>query len=77
MQMNEYEDFLKKVSGNVKKKRLELGKTVEDVTLEGLNQSSTAFYSQAENLRNGKHFNLKHLFLLAKYFECDVEEFIK
>jgi len=72
-----YEDFMRKVSNNVKRKRMESGKTIEDVAFEGLGQNSTSFYSHAENLKNNKHFNLKHLYLLAEYFECEPDEFLK
>jgi transcriptional regulator with XRE-family HTH domain len=74
--MDEYQDFLKRVSDNVRRMRLERGKTTEEIAFEALGHSSTAFVNQAENLKNGKHFNLKHLYQLAKYYECTVEVFL-
>ncbi len=74
--MEDYQEFLKLVSGNVKRMRMEHGKTTEEIAIEALGHSSTAFVNQAENLKNGKHFNLKHLYLLAKYYECSVESFL-
>jgi hypothetical protein len=43
--------------------------------MEALGHSSTAFVNQAENLQNGKHFNLKHLYMLARYYDCGINEF--
>jgi len=75
--MDDYQDFLKRVAENTKRMRMEHNKTVEEVAIEALGQSSTAFVNQAENLKNGKHFNLKHLYLLAKYYGCDINDFLK
>ena len=73
--MEDYQEFLKRVSDNVKRMRMEHGKTTEEIAIEALGHSSTAFVNQAENLKNGKHFNLKHLYLLAKYYGCSIEAF--
>lgn len=74
--MQDYEYFIKIVSSNVKKTRMRHNKTVEEVAIDALGHSSAAFYSQAENLKNGKHFNLKHLFMLSRYFDCGVHDFL-
>lgn len=71
-----YDDFMKRVASNIKKMRMQHSKTVEDVAIEALGHSSSAFFSQAENYKNGKHFNLKHIFLLAEYFQCEVSDII-
>lgn len=73
--MDEYQEFLKRVSANAKRMRLEHKKTVEEVAMEALGHSSTAFVNQAENLKNGKHFNLKHLYMLSKYYNCRINDF--
>lgn len=75
--MEDYQEFLKCVSENVRRKRMQNKKTVEEIAMDALGHSSTAFVNQAENLKNGKHFNLKHLFLLAKYYNCNIEDFLK
>lgn len=72
---NSYKNFLRTVAGNVKRKRNEQGKTVEDIAYDALAHNSTSFYSSAENLSHGKHFNLKHLFLIAEYYDCDIRDF--
>lgn len=73
--MHDYEYFIKAVSSNVKKTRMLHNKTVEEVAIDALGHSSAAFYSQAENLKNGKHFNLRHLYMLSRYFECSIDDF--
>lgn len=73
--MEGYEEFLKRVSTNAKRLRLEHKKTVEEVAIEALGHSSTSFVNQAGNLKNGKHFNLKHLYMLARYYGCGINEF--
>jgi hypothetical protein len=75
--MDDYEVFLKNVSENVKRMRLKHCKTTEEIAFGALGHNSTAFVNQAENLKNGKHFNLKHLYLLAKYYGCDVSDFFE
>ncbi len=72
---NELIIFFRTVSKNVQRKRIKEGKTVEDIAYDALNHNSTSFYSSAENLKNGKHFNLKQLFLISKYFDCNIWEF--
>jgi len=71
-----YDDFMRDISSNIKKMRLMHGKTVEDVAIDGLGHNSAAFFSQAENYKNGKHFNLRHIYLLAVYFQCRVSDLI-
>ena len=73
---NEIIIFFRTVSKNVQRKRIKEGKTVEDIAYDALNHNSTSFYNSAENLKNGKHFNMRQLFLIAKYYDCDIREFI-
>lgn len=72
---NAYKNFLRTVSKKVQQKRIKEGKTIEDIAYDALCHNSTSFYNSAENLTNGKHFNLKHLFLISKYYDCDIREF--
>lgn len=32
------------------------------------------FYTNAENLKRGKHFNLEHLIRISKYLDVDIKE---
>jgi len=72
---NEIKNFLRTLAKNVQQKRIKEGKTVEDISYDALGLNSTSFYSSAENFSHNKHFNLKHLFLIAKYYDCDIRDF--
>jgi len=73
---NEVILFYTKVSTNIKNIRLEKGLNQLDVALE-IGIKSVAFYSNCENLKYGKHFNLEHVYRLAKFFNVQPEELIK
>ncbi|MCP5463298.1 MAG: XRE family transcriptional regulator [bacterium] len=72
---NIYKDFVRAVAKNVRQKRIRASKTVEDIAYDALQHNSTSFYNSAENFTHNKHFNLKHLFLIAHYYGCDIREF--
>ena len=72
----EIKKFYKKIGKNVKKKRLEKGYSQLDLALE-IDIKSVAFYSNCENLRYNKHFNLEHLYKLSKVLKVDICEFFK
>ena len=72
----EIKEFYKKIGENVKKKRLEKGYSQLDIALE-IGIKSVAFYSNCENLRYNKHFNLEDLYKLSKKFNVDICEFFK
>lgn len=72
----EIKKFYKKIGENVKKKRLEKGYSQLDLALE-IGIKSVAFYSNCENLRYNKHFNLEHLYKLSKILNVDICEFFK
>ncbi len=42
-----------------------------------IGHQAPSFYGKAELLRDGKHFNLEHLYRLAKALDVDVREFLK
>ncbi len=69
-------DFYKSVSKNIKQRRLEHGLKQLDVALE-IGITSVAFYSNCENLRYGKHFNLEHIYKLAKLFNIEPYELLQ
>jgi len=73
---NEIDTFYATVSHNVKKKRIAMELSQLDLSLK-LGIKSVAFYSNCENLRYGKHFNLEHIYKLAKALNikmCDLLE---
>ena len=69
-------NFYKIIANNVKRIRKEKGYTQLDLALE-IDISSVAFYSNCENLRYNKHFNLEHLYKLSKVLDVDICEFFK
>ncbi len=36
--------------------------------------TTPTFYTNAENLKRGKHFNLEHLIKIANYLDVDIKE---
>ena len=73
---NEIETFYKTVSENVKDRRIALNMSQLDLALK-LGIRSVAFYSNCENLRYGKHFNLEHVYKLAKALDVELCELFK
>lgn len=72
----EINTFYSTVSRNVKEKRISMGLSQLDLSLK-LGIKSVAFYSNCENLRYGKHFNLEHVYKLSKALNiniCDLLE---
>ena len=72
----EVKDFYKKISRNVTKFRLAKGMSQMDLALE-IGIKSVAFFSNAENNRYGKHFNLEHVYKISKALEIDVGELLR
>lgn len=72
----EIHEFYKKLSKTIKRKRIEKNMKQLDVALE-IGIKSVAFYSNCENLKYGKHFNIEHVFKLAKLFEIKPFELLK
>ena len=72
----EIDYFYKIISNNVKKYRLEKGFSQEKLALD-IGIKSIAFYSNCENNKYDKHFNLEHLYKISKSLNIPLEEFIK
>lgn len=70
----EINEFYRRIATNVRSIREERGLKQLDVALE-IDIKSVAFYSNCENCKYGKHFNLEHLYKLAKTFNVDIKEF--
>jgi len=70
----EIKEFYKKIGENVKKKRIAKGFSQLDLALE-IDIKSVAFYSNCENVRYDKHFNLAHLHKLSKVLNIDICKF--
>ena len=72
----EINNFYKVISNNVKKYRLEKGFSQEKLALD-IGIKSIAFYSNCENNKYDKHFNLEHLYKISKALNIPIEEFIR
>jgi len=74
--IEEIEKFYKTIGKNVKRKREENQLTQLQLShLMGF--KSVSLVSQAETFYNKQHFSLKHLYMLASIFKCNLEEFFK
>ncbi len=71
----EIENFYKCISRNVKTIRKQRGVSQLDLALE-IGIKSVAFYSNCESNRYGKHFNLEHIYKIAKALEVSIEDLI-
>ena len=71
----EAEAFLDTISKNVERIREAKGMTKLYVSRE-LGFMAPDHYSRMELRANGKHFNLKHLYKLAKILDVELNEFI-
>ncbi len=73
---DEINEFFNNISDNVKRIRQDKNLSQLEVAL-SIGQKSSGFYANAENYSHGKHFNLVHLFKIAKLFQCDIKDFFK
>jgi len=71
---NEVANFYRNVSLKVRYYRENKNITQLDLALE-IGIKSVAFYSNCENNRYGKHFNLEHLYKIAKALDMKIEDF--
>ena len=71
----ELNDFYVLIGNNVKKIRNERGISQLDMALT-LGYKSASFFGKAELCSDSKHFNLEHLYRLAKVLDIDVREFL-
>ena len=69
-------EFYKTISSNVKKARINAKMSQLELSLK-LGIKSIAFYSNCENLRYNKHFNLEHIYKISKALNIDICELIK
>ena len=72
----EINDFYKTISENVKDARNAVKMSQLELSLK-LSIKSIAFYSNCENLRYNKHFNLEHIYKISKALDVDMCELIK
>ena len=68
-------DFYALIGHNVKRIREERGMSQLEMALT-MGYKSASFFGKAELCRDNKHFNLEHLYRLAKALNIDVREFL-
>lgn len=72
----EIKNFYKKISTNIKQFRKMRQISQLDLALE-IGIKSVAFYSNCENNRYNKHFNLEHIYKIAKALNLKINDLIK
>ena len=72
----EINEFYKTISQNVKKARSAINMSQLELSLK-LGIKSVAFYSNCENLRYNKHFNLEHIYKISKALDVDICDLLK
>ena len=72
----EIKNFYKTISNNVKKYRIEKKMSQLELALI-IGQKGNAFYNYAENNTSNKHFNLEHLYKIAKALDIDICDLFK
>ena len=72
----EINEFYKTISENIKEARSTLKMSQLELSLK-LGIKSIAFYSNCENLRYNKHFNLEHIYKISKALDVDMCKLLK
>ena len=72
----EIKEFYKNISKNVKKFRTKKNMSQLELAIT-IGQKGSAFYNYAENNTNNKHFNLEHLYKIAKALDVEVADFLE
>lgn len=67
------EDIYKRISQNIKSIRQSKNISQQEIAL-AMGFTTPTFYTNAENLKRGKHFNLEHLIRISKYLDVDIKE---
>lgn len=70
---DEIEDIYKRISLNIKTIRQSRNISQQEIAL-AMGFTTATFYTNAENLKRSKHFNLEHLIRIAKYLKIDIKE---
>ncbi|MDP2894808.1 MAG: helix-turn-helix domain-containing protein [Sulfurimonas sp.] len=74
---DEIEEYYKSISLKVRYFREKKNMTQLDLDLAlDIGIKSVAFYSNCENNRYGKHFNLEHLYKIAKTLDMNIKDFL-
>ncbi len=68
---DEIEEQYKLISKNIKRLRLSKKITQESMAL-SMGFTTATFYTNAENNRQGKHFNLEHIIKISKIMDIPI-----
>lgn len=68
----EIEEIYRRITTNIKRIRLSKNISQEKIAL-AMGFTTATFYTNAENLKRGKHFNLEHIIKIAKILDVDIE----
>ncbi len=71
---DEIKHFYSLISKNVKQYRMDKGLSQMDLGLE-IGIKSVAFFSNCESNRYNKHFNIEHIYKIAKALDKNICEF--
>lgn len=72
---DEITQLYKHISSKVRSIREQRGMSQLELSLE-IGIKSVAFYSNCENNKYGKHFNLEHLYKISKALSVEISELI-
>jgi len=67
----EIEAEYKNISANIKKYRLMRKMTQEEIAL-SMGLTTATFYTNAENSKKNKHFNLEHIIRISKALDINI-----
>jgi len=73
---SEIELRYKQISQRVKHIRIDKNFTQEQVAL-SMGFTTATFYTNAENFKNGKHFNLEHIIKISKVLDVPIASFFE
>lgn len=66
----------KQIANNIKEIRTSKKVSQSDISL-SMGFTTPTFYTNAENCKQDKHFNLEHIIKIANYLNVDIMEFFK
>lgn len=73
---DEIEKVYKRIVSNIKRIRLAKNISQESIAL-AMGFTTATFYTNAESLKRGKHFNLEHLIKIAHYLDVDIKDLFR
>lgn len=72
----EIQELHQRIANNIKRIRKSKGISQLDIALT-IGMGSVTFFTNAENGRNNKHFNIEHLYKIAKFLNVNMCELMQ